>query len=246
MPHRFYAPFAAFLADAGYSVVTYDFRGIASSAPPTLRGFSATLTDWALLDMAGVLDWAADRWDRMFLIGHSFGGQAAGLLDNTSQVVAMATFAAQSGHWRLQGGEQKYVVAAHVYLTLPILSRLFGYAPWSRLRAGEDLPKGVALQWARWSRHPDYLLGDTTLPLERFATFRAPVLAYSFADDKWGTRRAVDTMMAAYPSVERRHIEPADIGSARIGHMGAFRPAARRLWEMTVEWLEDPASAQEQ
>jgi hypothetical protein len=42
----FYAPLARWLAGQGYLAITFDYRGIGESAPPTLRGFGATLTDW--------------------------------------------------------------------------------------------------------------------------------------------------------------------------------------------------------
>ena len=138
----------------------------------------------------------------------------------------------------LQGGGQKLMVALHVYVTLPLLAHLVGYAPWSRLAAGEDLPKGVALQWSRWCRDRRYVLSDASLPLARYQTFTAPVLAYSFDDDKWGTARSVDTMMSAYPAVERRHVVPAGVGLDAIGHMGFFRPEAERLWVDVIEWFD--------
>jgi predicted alpha/beta hydrolase len=111
--------------------------------------------------------------------------------------------------------------------------------PWSLLGSGEDLPKNAALEWAAWCRNRKYILGDTTLPLERYQRFTAPVLAYSFGDDKWGTPRSVDKMMRAYPNLERRHVEPADVGLARIGHVGYFKPASLRLWEDTIAWFDE-------
>lgn len=238
VPHRFYGKLATYLAESGYTTVAYDYRGIGASAPESLRGFPATLTDWALLDLAGAVDWAADR-ERLplFLIGHSFGGQVAGLLDDAGRVSGMVTLSSQSGYWRLQGGEQKLVVAASVYLALPLLARTLGYAPWSRFARGEDLPRGVALQWSAWCRRPEYLLADRSLPLERFDQFVAPVLAYSFSDDKWGTARAVDAMMRAYPNLQRRHVIPAEVGLPRLGHMGYFRAPAQPLWSDLVDWF---------
>lgn len=239
VPQRFYRHLAAGLVAAGYTAVTYDYRGIGGSKPARLRGFPARARDWALLDMAGVVDWVAAELEprRIFLAGHSIGGQVAGMLDNASSIDGMVTMSAQSGYWRLQGGEQKVVVMFHVYVTLPLLSHLLGYGPLSWL-GGEDLPKNAAIEWAGWCRHPEYLLGDSTLPLERYRRFTAPVLAYSFADDKWGTRRAVDAMMQAYPNLERRHIEPSQMGLASIGHLGYFRPAAKDLWRDTIDWLD--------
>ncbi len=140
--------------------------------------------------MAGVVDWAVSelRPVRLFLVGHSFGGQTAGLLDNGSAVDGMVTMSAQSGYWGRQGGVQKLVVFLHAWLSLPLLPRIFGFMPMRRFGLGEDLPRGVALEWGRWCRNPDYLLGDSSLPLDRYASFTAPVLAYSFGDDAWGTR----------------------------------------------------------
>ncbi|MDJ0907865.1 MAG: alpha/beta fold hydrolase [Woeseiaceae bacterium] len=241
VPRRFYRHFAAALAERGYSVITYDYRGIGDSRPATLRGFDARTSDWALLDMAGVVDWVREHLQpkRLYKIGHSVGGQVAGLLDNSADVDGMVTLSAQSGYWLLQGGEQKLVAGLHVHVTLPILSHLFGYMPWSKFSSAEDLPKGAALQWSRWCRDPKYLLGDTSLPLERYESFTAPVLAYSIDDDKWGTARSVDAMMSIYPNLERRHIDPDDHALESLGHFGYFRPHADRLWEDAMHWLDE-------
>lgn len=239
VPRRFYRHFAAALAGAGMTTVLWDYRGIGGSRPASLRGFPATIEDWVFKDMAGVIDWARTELGakRLFLVGHSLGGQVAGLLDNSHAVDGMVTLSAQSGYWRLQGGAQKLAVLFHAYVSFPLLTRLWGYAPWRRLGLGEDLPKRVALRWAAWLRKPEYLLGDPALPLERYGSFTAPVLAYSFADDTWGTARAVDAMMRAYPNVERRHVVPADHGFTSIGHVGFFRSGSSRLWKDVIEWL---------
>ena len=238
-PRQFYKHFARYLAQAGYTVLTHDYRGIGGSRPANLRGFSAYMHDWALQDMAGVVEYATSRWQprHLHIIGHSIGGQAMGMLPNAAHISSMVTLSAQSGYWGLQGGNQKGVVRFHVNVTFPLLAHLFGYLPWSRLGASEDLPKGVALEWARWCRDPDYLLGDDTLPLERYAQFTVPVLAYSVDDDDWGTPQSVDAMMSAYPNLERQHIVPSEAGINSLGHFGFFRPKAEVLWADVLEWM---------
>lgn len=239
VPQRFYRHYAQALAEAGYVAVTYDYRGIGRSRPKSLRGFQAQVRDWGLLDMAGVVDWVRTQFEPecVFMVGHSVGGQVAGLLENSAMIDGMITLSAQSGHWRLQGGEQRLVVAFHVHVGFPLLSTMFGYMPWSWFGSAEDLPKGAALEWSRWCRDPLYLLGDDTLPLDRYAEFSSPVLAYSIDDDKWGTRQAVDAMMSAYPNVERRHLEPAQYGLQLLGHFGYFRQTARHLWADGIAWM---------
>ncbi len=239
VPRRFYDDYARFLAEHGFAVVTYDYRGIGDSRPPgSLRSFSARARDWALWDMSAVLDWAtAELADHAYFVGHSYGGQTAGLLANSKKIRAMITVASQSGYWRLQGGNQKAVVAMHMHLTFPIVSHVLGYFPWSKLGSAEDLPKGVALEWAKWCRHDGYLLSDNTLPLERYEQFEAPVLAYSVSDDNWGTEASVNAMMSAYPNLTRRHVHPQDLGLKNLGHFGFFKPKAEALWQDTLTWM---------
>ena len=72
---KFYKHFAIDLAKAGYTTITYDYRGIGDSKHESLRNMSTTLWDWALKDMAGVIDWVASEFspEKLFLIGHSMG-----------------------------------------------------------------------------------------------------------------------------------------------------------------------------
>ncbi len=240
-PRHFYKAFAQFLVTQGYTVVTYDYRGIGDSAPPSLSGFDATMSEWGLLDMQGVVDWVSAELtpSHLFVIGHSFGGQAMGLLTHSDRIDGMVTASAQSGYWRLQGSGEVWKTRLYVSLLFPILTRLRGYFPWSWFGSAEDLPKGVALQWARWCRDPNYLLGDTSLPLDRYQSFYAPILALSVDDDVWGTPRSVDAMMSAYPNVTRRHIVPSDYGIESIGHFGLFRSKSTPIWHELVAWLQE-------
>ena len=238
-PRRFYASFAQFLAENGYTVLTYDYRGIGDSAPDSLRGFTAKMSDWALRDMDGVIAWASAELkpSKLILIGHSIGGQSAGMLERRQLVDALVTVSAQSGYWRLQGKGEVVKTLFYVTVLMPLLTRIVGYFPWSWFGSAEDLPAGVAQQWTRWCRQPGYLLDDSRLPLDRYATFSAPVLAYSIDDDAWGTARSVDAMMGAYPNVTRRHIVPAHHGLQKVGHFGFFRPTAQPLWQDVLLWL---------
>ncbi len=241
VPRQFYKYFAAYFRDNGWTTVTYDYRGIGESAPPSLRGFTVRMRDWALIDIPEVIDWVSSEFRprRLFAVGHSFGGQGIGLIERPQRITAMVGVSAQSGYWGVQGGAEKYRARFAVTVLIPVLTRLFGYFPWSRFAAGEDLPAGVALEWARWCRDRNYLLGDETLPLGRYDAFAAPILAYSIEDDDWGTAPAVDDMMRAYRDVTRRHLVPADYGLDKIGHMGFFRSGSEAIWDEVIAWLED-------
>lgn len=238
VPQEFYRRFATHMQGLGWTVLTYDYRGIGASAPASLVGFEAHVSDWGLKDMQAAVDFVeADLGPpKIFMMGHSAGGQQVGMITAPDRIAAMVAVSAQSGYWRLQGGWEKPKVWFYATLFIPIMTRLFGYLPW-RWLGGEDLPYHVALEWAAWCRSPGYLRDDASLPLHRFDDFRAPVLAYSVDDDGWGTKAAVTAMMSAYPNVTFDHLLPADHGIAKLGHMGFFRRGSETLWDRVHDWF---------
>ena len=240
---RIYSPFADFLREHGYAVATWDWRGIGASRPESLRGFTASMRHWATLDLAGVIRWAVHRFpDRpLLVVGHSFGGQGVGLAPNAGRIAGLVTVAAQSGYWGHWPAPRKYAYATLWYLVMPALTRTFGYFPSRRLGLGENLPRGVALQWARWCRNPGYM--NTWDGHRRFTS---PILAWSFADDAYAPKRAVEALLLQYGSepIDHRHLSPGDAGATSIGHFGFFREGRTpRLWEETVEWMDEIAAA---
>jgi predicted alpha/beta hydrolase len=54
----YYSRFAAFLCTHGFSVITYDYRGIVGSRPEFLRCLQAGWLDWGRLDFEAVLQMA--------------------------------------------------------------------------------------------------------------------------------------------------------------------------------------------
>jgi predicted alpha/beta hydrolase len=192
---------------------------------------------WAQRDLAGVIAWAATRFPGTPLtaVAHSFGGQALGLTPNAALLRAAVTVAAQSGYWGHWRPPAAWRYALLWYVAMPALTHMLGYFPARFFRLGEDLPHGVALQWARWCRTPDYL-GDYT----GHARFTAPLLVFGFSDDSYASPRAVDWLHARYSSAsqERRHVRPGDLGVPHIGHFGFFRPEAVALWREAAAWLE--------
>ncbi|MCA9777768.1 MAG: alpha/beta fold hydrolase [Candidatus Eremiobacteraeota bacterium] len=225
---EFYHPIARYFQECGYSVVTFDYRGLGASAPPSLRGFTATIGDWALRDQQGVMNWVREKLSprRFLMLGHSLGGKLAGFT-KARNVDGMACICTLSGYWRLQPAWEPYKVLFHTSLTFPLSCFLFGYMPWSRLARGCDLPRAAALQWARWCRHPNYLFSDPSLPHNRFEEFPAPVLACSVSDDAWSTPRAVEALMKHFRKVQYRHLTPEEFGLTKLGHFGFFRPDSR-------------------
>jgi predicted alpha/beta hydrolase len=164
-------------------------------------------------------------------------------------VVAAAVFVgAQSGYYGHWPAPRAQLYAALWYVLVPLAVRLRGYFPARQLGfGGEDLPAGVALEWARWCRTPHYLSDDAGAPLRPFfATVRAPIRAYSFADDPYATARAVDALLDFYRNAptSHAHLRPEQAGARAIGHFGFFRAGrCPALWREAAAWLEHHGSA---
>jgi predicted alpha/beta hydrolase len=239
----YYRRFATFLASRGVPALTFDYRGIGQSRPPSLKRFRARMAEWGTRDIPAAIDWLADRFPqaRLFIVGHSAGGQLLGLAENNRRAHGLVAVCAQSGDWRLWKGLRRYLLAGLWYGLVPALSGVLGYFPGRKLGLGEDLPGGVAREWARWCRSRGYLtphLGRS-LP-DHFGGFRGPVLAYSSADDQLAPPAAVESLLCMYSraaNVERRHLEPRAQGLRAVGHFGFFRRECAGLWPDVTSWM---------
>jgi predicted alpha/beta hydrolase len=245
VPRQYYRSFAGFLAEAGFDVVTYDVRGNGQSRPPRMQDLQARMSDWPELDTAGVLAWSRDKWPdhKLLVVGHSSGGQTMGLVPNLNLVegfVAVASIGGNAGHWTGLGNLPRRLILRFMWhILMPSLSHVFGHYPGKRLGLS-NLPKGVALQWSRWCRHPDYLFGDPDLELEGYRNFRAPILAYSFKDDSYVSANHYQSVIGRFENADItwRNLHPTDVGLASIGHFGFFRePLRDNLWTEARDWL---------
>jgi predicted alpha/beta hydrolase len=244
----FYEPYARYLAANGCVVVTFDYRGIGGSLRGPVAASGATIREWGELDQAAVVDHAAGAFpDKPIqIVGHSVGGQLVGLLDNVERVTAVCTVAAQHGYWRLYPFAQAITYGMLWYVGMPLLARVLKYFPARRLRLGEDLPRGVALEWSRFARSPHYFVGPDGAPLRAgFDAYSGAVLAYSFSDDPRAPTRCVRALHAYFrrAQVEHREITPASIAARAIGHIGFFRSSFKQsLWKDSLDWLRAHSS----
>jgi predicted alpha/beta hydrolase len=247
VPQRFYRRFAEYAAARGHTTLTLDYRGVGASRPASLRGFQMDYLDWARLDLAAAVDAAlhpaADDGTPLFMVGHSYGGHAFGLLPQHPRVAGFYTFATGAGWHGWMPPLERLRVLAMWRVIGPVATRLAGYLPWSRLGMGEDLPLGVYRQWRHWCSFPRYFFDDPALSAEmteRFASVRTPIVAANALDDLWAPPASRDAFMAGYSRAGWRalDIDPRASGLGPIGHMGYFRPAAQSLWQGVLDWFD--------
>lgn len=242
VPQLFYRNFANFAASKGYTTLTLDYRGIGLSKPATLRGFRMHYMDWARQDLSAAVDAMAGDTVPLFMIGHSFGGHAFGLLPNHRRVARFYTFATGAGwHGWMPAAEQLKVQLMWRVLG-PLLTRWKGYLPWSKLGMGEDLPLSVYQEWKHWCSYPRYFFDDPSMGLQvqdLFDGVTTPIIAANATDDLWAPPASRDAFMAGYRYTDMQavDIDPKGRGLGAIGHMGYFRRQSQPLWEDALGWF---------
>jgi predicted alpha/beta hydrolase len=239
----FYEAYALFLVEQGFCAVTFDYRGIGNSRPASLKEFSASMREWGEKDISGMINWIGSELNpaKLLVVAHSVGGQLVALANNNCRIDAMLTVGAQNGYWKLYDPPKRYQQYISARFIVPMLTWICGYLPMKRLGRGEDMPKGVALEWASWCLNRRYMFGDHSLcSLENIRSFKGPIFAYSIEGDAWAPSHAVDQLMRFYAGAQitRRHVRLSEVGAPSIGHFGFFRTMFRStLWRETAEWL---------
>jgi predicted alpha/beta hydrolase len=248
IPARRYRHFAAFLARSGVPVLTFDYRGIGRSRPPVLRGFKATAEDWSESDCGGAIAWLRAKYPHAALvgIGHSIGTLIIGGAPNVGELSQLVFIAAHTGFYGDYAKRRRIPMAILWHGVMPALTHLFGYFPAKLLRLGEDIPAGMALQWAA-RRTPDLRPEATDSEaararamLARYPTITKPIFALSFADDAFATESGTRRLLAVYSGAAARYecVDPAAVAMPGIGHFGFFRRGAEAiLWPRVLDCL---------
>ncbi|MDX1617851.1 MAG: alpha/beta fold hydrolase, partial [Balneolaceae bacterium] len=102
VPRYYYYKLGRYLAESGFTVLTFDYRGIHESKGGGVGGSDMRMEEWGRLDIEAALNWVLHNGelDTLFYIGHSCGGQLTGLAPSSTSVDGMVFVAAQSGYWK--------------------------------------------------------------------------------------------------------------------------------------------------
>ena len=243
VPQAFYRRFAEYATQQGFQVFTFDYRGIGQSAPKSLKGFKMSYLDWGSLDLAGAIDFLKQEQFPLFIVGHSYGGQALGLTPNHDQVKAMYCFGTGAGWHGYMPFKEKIKVQVIWNIVFPPLVAATGYLPWSKLNMGADLPLGVYQQWRKWCKNPTYFFADPTLKnlIEQYAEVKTPIYALAALDDDWALPNSRYAFMQHYRNAPMHYINISadEFQLKQIGHMGYFRKGAEKIWEKMLQTFDD-------
>ena len=240
---QIYFSFAKYFAENGFTVITYDYRGIGESKPQKMRGFKATMRTWGSEDFKTVTNFIQKNYQdhQKFCLGHSVGALILGMNSDSFIFEKFIFVTTQDAYV----GNLKWNIALAGILgfglAVPFSTRLFGYFPAHRFGLGESLPKGVALDWKTLILHKkstSRLYEKITEDISKKLT--QETLIISAEDDPWVTMKGMENLMNnVYPNLKKTYQEIKISASPKneIGHINFFRSFNKVLWNVVLDDL---------
>lgn len=238
---NYYKTFAEFLATEGFVVYTFDYRGVGRSRPKALRGFSAKMHQWGTLDTEALILHIRNRFPEkeLVFIGHSVAGQILGLTKTCSYVSKIIFVGSQLSYSKLWPKPQRIIYLLFLYTVWPGVTHICGYFPGKFLKIFWDLPKGVALEWAKWCKSERGLYSHHS---DKHAkSMQIPILAFSFENDLFAPFNAVVPLLSTYCNCNILHAyySVKELGGKEIGHFGFFkRQYKEQFWYQALDWIK--------
>jgi len=236
-----YFSFAKYFAQNGFTVITYDYRGIGESKPKNLVGFAANMRTWGSVDFKTLTDYIQQEYpeELKYCLGHSVGALIVGMNKDSaifSKFIFVATQDAQLSNLSFKVALTGLLGFG---LALPIMTKIFGYFPAHRFGLGESLPKGVAHDWKTLIIHKK----STKRLYEKIGANSAEnlhqqTLIIYADDDPWVTMKGMENLMKnVYPNMKKtyRKVCVKESPKLEIGHVNFFRSYNRPLWKIILE-----------
>ncbi|HEX7847868.1 MAG TPA: alpha/beta fold hydrolase [Chitinophagaceae bacterium] len=238
---NFYEPFAGFFQRHGFTVITFDYRGVGRSAPEELKGYNANMHQWAVQDIDAVILYARHNCPKheIIYVGHCVGGEIVGLAQASQYINKLVLVNSALSCKKLWPLKQRFKIIA-IKPFIALLNKWFGYFPGKKIGYDEDLPAGVMHEWANWCSKSNGLFD--AFPDNNYRKLRIPLLAYSFSDNWKSPPKAVQELLNRFANayITWHHIRPIEMGRKAIGHYGFFYPEMEAsLWLKLLQWVNE-------
>ncbi|WP_312900278.1 alpha/beta hydrolase family protein [Chryseobacterium taichungense] len=237
-----YFSFAQYFSGKGFTVLTYDYRGIGLSKPKNMKGFKASMRIWGSKDYKALTDYIKINFNdyQKYCLGHSVGALILGMnkdSDIFDEFVFVGTQNAFVGNLKFRTKIEAYLGFG---IAQPVMTTLLGYFPAQWFGLGESLPKNCAYDWRTLilNRKSTNGLLEKTDDYSKILTQKAFVIRAE--DDIWLTEKGVKSLLNdTYPNLRPtyRLIKTSESEKGEIGHVNFFRSYNRKLWNIILNEL---------
>lgn len=239
-----YFSFANYFAEQGFTVITYDYRGIGLSKPQNIRGFQSSMRIWGSKDYKTLTEYITQNFPeyRKYCLGHSVGALILGMNEDSrmfEEFVFVGTQNAFVGNLRTKTKIEAYLGFGIVQ---PLTTSLLGYFPAHWFGLGESLPKNCAYDWRTLILNKK----STNRLLEKIDDYSKNLTQNVFVvraeDDAWLTEKGVLSLLNdTYPNLKPtyRLVRTSESDKKEIGHVNFFRSYNHKLWNIILNELID-------
>ncbi|REC49632.1 alpha/beta hydrolase family protein [Chryseobacterium pennipullorum] len=237
-----YFSFANYFAEQGFTVITYDYRGIGLSKPESMKGFRGSMRTWGSKDYKALTQYIKNTFPehRKFCLGHSVGALILGMNEDSKmfeELIFVGTQNAFVGNLKLRTKIEAYLGFGIVQ---PLTTSLLGYFPAHWFGLGESLPKNCAYDWRTLILNKK----STNRLLEKIGDYSKELTQKVFViraeDDVWLTEKGVLSLLnTTYPNLKPtyRLVKTSESDKKEIGHVNFFRNYNKKLWNIILNEL---------
>lgn len=239
-----YFSFAKYFTEHGFTVLTYDYRGIGLSKPSKMKGFKASMRIWGTHDFKALTDLIKINYKNYhkYCLGHSVGALILGMSEGSKifeKFVFVATQDAYIGHLSLN---IRPIALFGFGVAVPVTSNLLGYFPSHWFGLGESLPKGSAYDWRTLVLNKKST-GKLFAKIENdhSKTLHQETLVIYAEDDPWVKMKGMESLMnKGYTNLRKkyREVKISESDKNEIGHINFFRSYNKNLWSIALDYLQ--------
>lgn len=239
-----YFSFSKYFAELGFTVITYDYRGIGLSKPKKMKGFKSSMRIWGTLDFKAVTDFILDNFPdyKKYCVGHSVGALILGMNEDSAMFDQFIFVGTQDAYFGNLPKKVAVTAALGFGIAVPVTTNLLGYFPAQWFGLGESLPKGSAMDW----RTLIVSKKSTKKLLEKIendysSKLKQKTLVIYAEDDPWVKIKGMESLMNnSYPNLQKhyREIKVSESPKKEIGHINFFRSYNRKLWKIVLDEIQ--------
>ncbi|MBP1167518.1 MULTISPECIES: alpha/beta hydrolase family protein [unclassified Chryseobacterium] len=239
-----YFSFASYFSEQGFTVITYDYRGIGLSKPKDMRGFHASMRLWGSKDYKSVTQYIKSTFKehQKYCLGHSVGALILGMNEDSNIFEEFVFVGTQNAFVGNLKGMTKVEAYLGFGIAQPLTTSLLGYFPAHWFGLGESLPKNCAYDWRTLILNKK----STNRLLEKIDNFSENLTQKVFViraeDDVWLTEKGVLSLLNdTYPNLKPtyRLVNVSESDKKEIGHVNFFRSYNNKLWDIILNELID-------
>jgi len=237
-----YFSFAQFFSEKGFTVITYDYRGIGLSKPEKMKHFNASMRIWGSMDYKTLTQYIKNHFAgyQKYCLGHSVGALIIGMNEDSrifEEFVFIGTQNAFVGNLKFRTKIEAYLGFG---IAQPLTTTLLGYFPAHWFGLGESLPKNCAYDWRTLILNRKSTNGLLEKIEDYSENLTQKVFVIRAEDDVWLTEKGVKSLLnVTYPNLKPtyRLVKTSESERGKIGHVNFFRSYNRKLWNIILTEL---------